>query len=176
LPELLNGVLPEEVEARIQSVLSRAAAAGLKIATAESCTGGLVSALLTDVPGLSHVFERGFVVYSPEAKNEMLGVPLEILEDHGAVSEAAAIAMAQGALARSNADIVVALTGFAGAAGADDQPGLVHFATICCEQDVVTHREIFGDAERGAVRLGSVRRALEMLDQAVAGAEPRIRN
>jgi nicotinamide-nucleotide amidase len=146
--------------------LADARAKGLKIATAESCTGGLVAGLLTEIPGSSDVVERGFVTYSNDAKNELLGVPREILQAHGAVSEQTARAMAQGALKQSHADLAVAVTGIAGPGGGSlDKPvGLVHFAAA--RGDKVVHRECrFGDIGRGEVRLKSVAVALEMLEQ-----------
>ena len=96
---------------RAAALLRRCEAQGLRIATAESCTGGLVAGLLTEIPGSSAVVERGFVTYSNDAKRDMLGVPAELLEAHGAVSEPVARAMAEGALARSRADVAVAITG-----------------------------------------------------------------
>src|SRR5581483_5683317 len=94
-------------------LLQKAAERGLSLATAESCTGGMLASLLTDVQGVSHAFERGFVTYTHEAKNEMLGVPMDLIEEKGAVSKEVAIAMADGALACSRANIALAITGFA---------------------------------------------------------------
>ena len=119
-----------------------AAQSGLKLATAESCTGGLIAAILTEVPGSSDVFERGFVTYSNEAKTELLGVPAELIEKHGAVSEEVARAMASGALGHSRADIAVAVTGVAGPGGGTTAKpvGLVHLAAA--RRGSVTHKEI----------------------------------
>ncbi len=145
-------------------LLAQARAKGLKIATAESCTGGLIAALLTEIPGSSDVVERGFVTYSNEAKEELLGVPPALLREHGAVSEAVAHAMAQGALEHARADIAVAVTGIAGPGGgsAAKPVGLVHLAAARGETTI--HRECrFGDIGRGAVRLAAVDAALEML-------------
>src|SRR6476620_6287796 len=103
-----------------ESVLSSARAKGLRITTAESCTGGLIAALLTEIPGSSDVLDRGFVVYSNQAKSDMLGVPPDLITEHGAVSEAVARAMAHGALAHSDAQLAVAVTGIAGPGGGDD--------------------------------------------------------
>ncbi len=142
---------------------------GLKLATAESCTGGLVAALLTDIAGSSAVFERGFVTYSNEAKAELLGVPMDLIDRHGAVSEQVARAMAEGALSRSRADIAVAVTGIAGPDGGSAQKpvGLVHFATA--RREHVTHAAVmrFGDQGRAKIRELSVATALEMLIAAV---------
>ena len=150
--------------ARAEKLLADARAKGLKIATAESCTGGLVAGLLTEIPGSSDVVERGFVTYSNEAKRELLGVPGEILTVHGAVSGETARAMAQGALKQSHADLAVAVTGIAGPGGgsADKPVGLVHIAAA--RADRIIHRECrFGDIGRSEVRVKSVETALEML-------------
>jgi nicotinamide-nucleotide amidase len=145
--------------------LADARAKGLKIAAAESCTGGLVAGLLTEIPGSSDVVERGFVTYSNQAKEELLGVPHAILEAYGAVSEQTARAMARGALKQSRAGLAVSVTGIAGPGGgtADKPVGLVHFAAA--RGDKVIHRECrFGDIGRSEVRLKSVEMALELLD------------
>jgi nicotinamide-nucleotide amidase len=155
--------------ARAEKLLAEARAKGLKIASAESCTGGLLAGLLTEIPGSSDVFERGFVTYSNQAKEELLGVPREILKLQGAVSEQTARAMAQGALKHSHADLAVSVTGIAGpGGGSTDKPvGLVHFAAAC--GDKVVHRECrFGDIGRSEVRARSVEVALEMLQSFLA--------
>ena len=123
-------MFPADLTARAAALLDRCRAAGLTIATAKSCTGGLVAGLLTEIPGSSAVFERGFVVYSNEAKEELLGIPAETLARHGAVSEPTARAMAEGALKASRADIAVSVTGVAGPDGgtAEKPVGLVWFA------------------------------------------------
>jgi nicotinamide-nucleotide amidase len=147
---------------------------GLKLATAESCTGGLIAGLLTEIAGSSDVVERGFVTYSNAAKTELLGVPEAMLADHGAVSEAVARAMAQGALARSHADIAVAVTGVAGPGGgtAGKPVGLVHIAAAR-KGGAVLHRECrFGDIGRSAVRIASVRVALQLAAQVAAAPLP----
>jgi nicotinamide-nucleotide amidase len=146
-------------------VVAAATAQGLKIATAESCTGGLVAAALTEIPGASAVVERGLVTYSNEAKVELLGVPARLIAGKGAVSEEVAKAMADGALAHSAADLAVAITGIAGPdGGSTDKPvGLVHFAAARRGRPVVHVRHIFPDAGRTAIRLASVRVALSML-------------
>lgn len=158
--ETLWPVVPDEVEKTTRKLLERACDLDLTIATAESCTGGMVASLLTDVPGASHAFERGFVTYTDEAKADMLGIPLDLIGREGAVSRAVAIAMAEGALARSDADVAVSITGFA---GDGDEPGLVHFA--CARKDSETrHREEhFGDIGRGRIRVQCLRVAAEML-------------
>jgi nicotinamide-nucleotide amidase len=152
-------------------VIAGATAQGLKIATAESCTGGLVAAALTEIPGASAVVERGLVTYSNEAKVELLGVSASLIAGKGAVSEDVAKAMAEGALAHSAADLAVAITGIAGPdGGSPDKPvGLVHFAVARRGRPVVHARHIFPDAGRAAIRLASVRVALSMLRDLIAG-------
>src|SRR3954452_20557908 len=111
MAEALDPAIPPELDRLAQAVLSRACDRELTLATAESCTGGLLASLLTDVPGMSHAFERGFVTYTNDAKHQMLGVPLAVLDGPGAVSKACAIAMAEGALANSGAHLAVSVTG-----------------------------------------------------------------
>jgi nicotinamide-nucleotide amidase len=157
--------MSEELRAAATSVLEACRARGLKIATAESCTGGLVAGALTDIAGSSDVLDRGFVTYSNEAKQQMLGVSAAILRDHGAVSRETAEAMARGALGKANADLVVAITGIAGpGGGSKDKPvGLVHFA-VASRSGALAHKEMrYGDIGRGPVREKSVLQALAML-------------
>jgi nicotinamide-nucleotide amidase len=151
--------------ARAEKLLADARAKGLRIATAESCTGGLIAGLLTEIAGSSDVVERGFVTYSNQAKQDMLGVPQALLIRHGAVSEEVARAMAEGALAHSGADLAVAVTGIAGpGGGTTEKPvGLVHIAAARKGANIL-HRECrFGDIGRGGVRIATVDAALEML-------------
>ena len=159
-------MFPTDLAARAAALLDRCHAAGLTIATAESCTGGLVAALLTEIPGSSAVVDRGFVVYSNAAKEELLGVTPETLARHGAVSEATARAMADGALQGSRADIAVSVTGIAGPDGgtAEKPVGLVWFACARRGKATFVRDERFGDLGRQAVRLASVWVALEMLE------------
>jgi nicotinamide-nucleotide amidase len=153
------------------AIIESCIARGLKIATAESCTGGLVAAALTEIAGSSAVLDRGFVSYSNAAKSEVLGVPSALIEAHGAVSEEVARAMAEGALARSAADVVVSITGIAGpGGGALDKPvGLVHFATVRRGEPTEHDRRVFKDDGRSAIRLASVRHALTLLQRRVGG-------
>ena len=140
-------------------IVERATALELKIATAESCTGGLVAALLTEVPGSSAVVDRGFVTYSNEAKSEMIGVPSALIDAHGAVSREVALAMVEGALAASRADLAVAVTGIAGpGGGSSDKPvGLVHFGFARRGGEVHHHEERFDPAlGRSEIRLATV--------------------
>ena len=134
-------------------MLADARAQKLRIATAESCTGGLIAGLLTEIPGSSDVFERGFVTYSNRAKQDMLGVPGDLIGDHGAVSEAVARVMAEGAVENSSAHMAVAVTGIAGPGGgtAVKPVGLVHIAAARGQRDPAS-RMRFGDIGRGEVR------------------------
>ncbi|MEN3950599.1 CinA family protein [Iodidimonas sp. SYSU 1G8] len=147
------------------AVLAAARAKGFKLAAAESCTGGLVMACLTEVPGSSNVVDRGFVTYSNSAKNEILGVPKKTLVAHGAVSEPVARAMAQGALEKSRADVVVAITGIAGPPkdDTDKSVGLVHFAAARRGGETIHRKMEFGDLGRSVVRRKSVELALELM-------------
>lgn len=140
---------------------------GEKIATAESCTGGLVAALLTEVPGSSDVVERGFVTYSNEAKIGLLGVPAGLLAEHGAVSAEVARAMAEGALRHSLADLSVAITGIAGPGGgtAAKPVGLVHFCAARRGGALLPLEHRFGAIGRAAVRRASLAVALKLLSQ-----------
>ena len=165
--EALDGALPSDVSSLAETVLRRAHALGLAVATAESCTGGLLASLLTDVDGYGHVFERGFVVYSETSKRELLGVDPEKLRRCGAVSAPVAEAMAEGALRCSHADLVIAITGFAGRGAPGDEPGLVHFALARKARLVQLREEHFGDVGRAAVRLECLRCGLQMLLEAL---------
>jgi nicotinamide-nucleotide amidase len=159
-------MIDEEMRAAAQRVLELGRARGLKVATAESCTGGLVAAALTDIAGSSDVVDAGFVTYSDEAKRVLLGVPAGTLASHGAVSRETAEAMARGALRRSRADVSVAITGIAGPGGgsAEKPVGLVHFAAA--RTGTTMHGEKrFGDIGRGEVRRLSVLFALALLGE-----------
>jgi nicotinamide-nucleotide amidase len=157
---------------RATELIARYRAAGLMAATAESCTGGLIAGLMTEIPGSSDMLERGFVVYSNAAKQELLGVPAEMLVSHGAVSEETARAMAEGALGASRAEVAVSVTGIAGPDGgtATKPVGLVHFACARRGKPTVAREERYGAIGREAVRLASVRVALDLLEAAVRGA------
>lgn len=157
-------LFPAVIEAQAAALVDLAMTRGLKVATAESCTGGLVAAAITSVAGSSAVFERGFVTYSNAAKSSMIDVAPQLIADHGAVSEPVARAMAQGAIARSAASVSVSITGIAGpGGGSPEKPvGLVHFAAVGPEGAVhAAHR--FGDIGREAIRLAAVEVALAML-------------
>lgn len=161
--QTLSPALPDDVVHAALSLLERAGAAGVGIATAESCTGGLLASLLTDIEGASSAFDRGFVVYSKDAKCDLLGLSRALVEACDAVSEPVARAMAEGALRRSKAGLAVAITGFAGLGKPGDEPGLVHFA--CAARDGGTRHCVrhFGNIGRGATRIESLRVALALL-------------
>lgn len=153
-----------EMREAAERVLVACRKSRLKVVTAESCTGGLVAATLTAIAGSSDVVERGFVTYANEAKREMLGVPWDALLGHGAVSEPVARAMAAGALAHSQADIAVSVTGVAGpGGGSEDKPvGLVHLAAVRSGHEPIAERHVF-PGDRDAIRRVSVLTALAML-------------
>jgi nicotinamide-nucleotide amidase len=158
---------------RAAALLKRYEAEGLRIVTAESCTGGLLAALLTQVPGSSTVVERGFVTYSNEAKTDMLGVAADLIARHGAVSEPVARAMAEGALIVSPADVSIAVTGLVGPGGGSEAKpvGLVHLAAAR-RGGATLHRQCgFGDIGRDGVRMRSVEAALALLQQVLDQGE-----
>ncbi|MFQ5958147.1 MAG: CinA family protein [Alphaproteobacteria bacterium] len=157
----------DAIRDKARAVLDACRDARLMLVVAESCTGGLVAGALTEIPGSSDVVERGFVTYSYQSKSEMLGVPAETIAAHGAVSEAVARAMAEGALARAppRAQISIAVTGVAGP-GSDSQAkpaGLVHLAAAQAAKGVIHEKREFGDIGRDAVRRASVAAALDLV-------------
>ena len=167
-------VLPAQLVDLARQVVEANRDAGRRIATAESCTGGLVAAALTEIPGSSDVLEAAFVTYSNEAKQDVLGVSSDVLETFGAVSVATAWAMAQKALAKTGADVAVAVTGIAGPGGGTEKKpvGTVVFARArrgADPDDVVADRKDFGDLGRGGVRLQAALCALELLMPGAAG-------
>ncbi|WP_414713979.1 CinA family protein [Shinella sp.] len=156
---------PADIEESARRIVADFTERKLLLATAESCTAGLIAAAITEIAGSSIIFDRGFVTYSNEAKREMIGVANATLKAHGAVSRPTVLEMAQGAIGNSGANISVAVTGIAGpGGGSDDKPvGLVHLAAARTGQETL-HREMrYGDIGRSAVRLATVRTALEML-------------
>lgn len=164
-------MFPESLTARAASLIDLCRSRKLMLATAESCTGGLIAGLLTSVPGSSDVVDCGFVTYSNEAKTRLIGVPAELIQQHGAVSEEVARAMAEGALAHSGACIAIAVTGIAGPGGGTAQKpvGLVHCA-VARRGETTRHRMLqLGDIGRDNVRLQTVADAIGMAYD-VAGA------
>jgi nicotinamide-nucleotide amidase len=164
--------LPDEASQlarRAETVLRELDRASLRVATAESCTGGLLASLFTDIEGLSRTFDRGFVTYSVEAKCDLLGLEPIFVERHGVVSREVAHAMAQGALDRSPADIACAVTGFAGRAGPRDEAGLVHLAVLRRGSRPVLRECHFGDDGRDTIRARAAGAVLEMLEEVLEG-------
>lgn len=160
--------LPPELVEKARQVIEANRARGLRVAVAESCTGGLVSAALTEIPGSSDVVEAGLVTYSNEAKLELLGISLDVLETFGAVSIAVAWAMARGAIEKTHADVAVAITGIAGPEGGSEKKpvGTVVFARARRDanpDEVVADKQEFGDLGRGGIRLQAALCALELL-------------
>jgi nicotinamide-nucleotide amidase len=164
-PEAYAIAIDARLIAQAAELVEACRARGETIVTAESCTGGLVAATLTAVPGSSEVFERGFVTYANAAKSEMLGVPYWLIERHGAVSEDVARAMAGGALTHSQASLAVAVTGIAGPdGGTPEKPvGLVYFAAARRDSPIIDEMVLFGDLGRTEIRRRSVERALALL-------------
>lgn len=164
-------MFPFEIDALARLLIDEARERRVRIVTAESCTGGLVAAAITSIAGSSDVFERGFVTYSNRAKEELLGVPGDLIADMGAVSESVARMMAEGALEASNAHIAVAITGVAGPGGGSPMKpvGTVHFATARANGGVMHRLELFEETERGDIQMAAARVALEMLRERVNG-------
>jgi nicotinamide-nucleotide amidase len=170
LSETLEPALPDHLDEQAERLMRRVCDAGLTIATAESCTGGMLAALLTDIEGAGHGFDRGFVTYTKDAKAELLGIERDVLDKNDAVSEVVARAMAEGALERSAADIAVAVTGFAGPGASGQEEGLVHFALARRGRPTRHREEHFDAVGRGAVRVKSLKAILEMLEQSLEQA------
>jgi nicotinamide-nucleotide amidase len=160
----------QQTQRAAAALLEMCKAKGFMLATAESCTGGLVAGALTDIAGSSAVVERGFVTYTDNAKEQMLGVPADTLKQHGAVSRETAEAMARGALAHAPADLAVAITGIAGPGGGSKAKpvGLVHFAAASRSGRLIHREQRYGDLGRAEVRRQSVLEALTLLTELAA--------
>lgn len=170
MAEALAPILPNRIDALAHQVLNEACLRRFLLATAESCTGGLLASLLTDVPGCSHAFDRGFVIYTDESKTELLGVSARILTADGAVSRACAVAMAEGALQQSRAELAVSVTGWAEGGPEPNQiAGLVYFACARQRRATLHRRREFGEIGRAAVRLGCLETALELFVEQLTG-------
>ncbi|MFN3522921.1 MAG: CinA family protein [Phenylobacterium sp.] len=154
-----------EIETLARLLIDEARSRSLRIVTAESCTGGLVAGAICSIAGASDVFERGYVVYTNRAKQELLGVPGDLIADLGAVSEPVARMMAEGALENSNAHVAVAITGIAGPGGGTSMKpvGTVHIATARANQGLMHRGELFEYETRSEIQLAAVQSALEML-------------
>jgi nicotinamide-nucleotide amidase len=161
-------VFPEDVLTTAKHVIDLLRDRNRKLTTAESCTGGLVASAITAVPGSSDVFFGGFVTYSNDAKEQMIGVRADLIKHHGAVSEAVAHAMAECALSTTGADLAVSITGIAGPGGGSSHKpvGLVYIAVASVFDGPRVERHMFGDAGRDEVRLASLRAALRLLEEA----------
>ncbi len=165
MSETLEPALPDDLDERAERLMHAVCEREWRLATAESCTGGMLAALLTDIQGAGHGFDRGFVTYSKEAKAELLGIDRELLDRNEAVSEPVARAMAEGALKRSSADVALAVTGFAGPAKKGCEEGLVHLA-LARRDGPTRHRvEHFGKEGRGPVRIKAMRAMLDMVEE-----------
>src|SRR5206468_7388296 len=165
MSETLQPALPDHLDQQAERLMHRLCDQELTIATAESCTGGMLAALLTDIEGAGHGFDRGFVTYSKESKTGLLGIEPSLLDKNDAASEVVARAMAEGALERSKADLAIGITGFAGPAGPRNEEGLVHIA-LARRNSLTLHREAhLGAIGRGAVRVRSLQAMLDMLEQ-----------
>ena len=167
MTDLASNMADEGLVLRATALVHACAGLGLTLATAESCTGGLLAGLLTEVPGSSAVLERGFVTYSNAAKTEMLGVPAELISQFGAVSAEVAAAMAEGAIHHSRAHLAVSITGIAGPGGgsADKPVGLVHFARTERGGTTLRHERRFEDTGRAAIRRAALDHALRLLEE-----------
>jgi len=170
LSETLESVLPRELDERAERLMKLLCERELMVATAESCTGGLLASLLTDIDGAGHGFDRGFVTYEARAKQDLLGLTPEMTERNQAVTSAVARAMAEGALQNSRADISLSVTGFAGPTGGDGEEGLCHFGCGRRGRDTVLRQEHFGPLGRGPIRIKAVGVLLEMLEDALQEA------
>ena len=167
MSETLEPALPDHLDEQAERLMHRLCDSGLTVATAESCTGGMLAALLTDIEGAGHGFDRGFVTYTNDAKSDLLGISHDILEQNDAVSEVVARAMAEGALDRSKAKIALAVTGFAGPGAPGQEEGLVHFGLARRGRPTLHREEHFGSIGRGAIRVNSLKAILEMLERSL---------
>jgi len=170
LSETLEPAIPDDLDRQAEQLMRRLCDRDMTVATAESCTGGMLAALLTDIEGAGRGFDRGFVTYSKKAKTELLGISPALLDENDAVTEVVARAMAEGALARSKADIAIAVTGFAGPAAPGREEGLVHFAVARTGERTAHRVEHFGPKGRGQIRVQSLKAMLEMLEAALEQA------
>jgi nicotinamide-nucleotide amidase len=167
MSETLEPALPDDLDERAEALMKAVCDREWTVATAESCTGGMLAALLTDIEGAGHGFDRGFVTYSKESKAELLGIDPGLLDKNDAVSEPVARAMAEGALKRSSAVIALGVTGFAGPAGEGKEEGLVHMALARRDGPTLHRAEHFGAAGRGHVRIKALRCMLEMIEESL---------
>lgn len=170
MSETLEPALPAELDRKAERAMRRLCDKELTVATAESCTGGLLASLLTDIEGCSHGFDRGFVAYSGKAKQELLGIPAQLVDDNDAVNADVARAMAEGALTRCKADIALAVTGFAGPGGDHCEEGLVFLACARRGHETILEERHFGPIGRGPVRIEALKVLIDLMEQAIDAA------
>ena len=167
MSETLEPALPHELDCQAERAMRRLCDKGLRVATAESCTGGLLASLLTDIEGQGHGFDRGFVTYSGEAKQQLLGLTERLVAENQAVTAQVAKAMAEGALERCAADIALSVTGFAGPAGDDHEEGLVFMAVARRGRPTIIEERHFGAIGRGPVRIAALKVLIGLLEKAI---------
>lgn len=167
MPDILEAILPPETKELAERTLGRLNDADLRLATAESCTAGLLAAVLTNVEGCGHVFDRGFVTYELRAKCDMLGLPEAIVEDNAAVNPEVAQAMAEAALQRSIADLAIGITGFAGVCKDDQEEGLVFIGVAAKGRETKVREEHYGAKGRDEIRRAALHTVFEMMDEAL---------
>jgi nicotinamide-nucleotide amidase len=165
--ETLEPALPAELDRLAERAMRSLCDKKLTVATAESCTGGLLASLLTDIEGCGHGFDRGFVTYASEAKEQLLGLSPDLIDHNDAVSAAVAKAMAEGALDRCQADIILSVTGFAGPPADGKEEGLVYMACACRGAETKVEERHFGPIGRGPVRIEALKVLVGMLDRAI---------
>ena len=170
MSETLQPALPDELDRKAEQAMRRLCERELTVATAESCTGGLFASLLTDIEGCGHGFDRGFVTYSGQAKQELLGLPEELVDCNDAVNASVAKAMAEGALARCKADIALSVTGFAGPPGEGQEEGLVYLACARRGGETRIEERHFGAIGRGPVRIEALKVLVDMMGRAIEEA------
>ena len=167
MSETLEPALPAELDRSAERAMRRLCDKNLRVATAESCTGGLLASLLTDIEGCGHGFDRGFVTYADEAKEQLLGLSPDLVAHNDAVSAAVAKAMAEGALGRCQADIILSVTGFAGPPAEDKEEGLVFMACARRSRNTRVEERHFGAIGRGPVRIEALKVLVTMLNEAI---------
>src|SRR4028119_1686102 len=163
MTETLAPAIPDSLDRKAEQLMKALCKAELKVATAESCTGGLLASLLTDVEGAGHGFDRGFVTYEAKAKQQLLGLPEDLTDRNDAVTSAVARAMAEGALQNSEADIALSVTGFAGPGGPEAEEGLVHLGCARRGRPTILREAHFGPLGRGPIRIKALEVLLELL-------------
>lgn len=167
MTDIIDAILPPHSRDLAKETLHRVSEADLRIATAESCTAGLLAAVVTNVEGCGHVFDRGFVTYELTAKCDMLGLSEKIVEDNAAVNKEVALAMAEAALKKSIADIAIGITGFAGKCADDQEEGLVFIGLAAKGQDTIYRENHYGAEGRDTIRQAALHTAFEMIGEAV---------